>query len=431
MTSQPKPPPKPYPFTDEQIRVKAKALWEQRGEDSADAENWADAISELQRERALKRVTKPLRRLWWKTGLGAPLHRWWQWTGVREKKGWDFLQLLVAPLVLAVIGLGLQEYVKEHDQKLAEAKVQQDRQLADDKTKQDTLVKYLDQMADSLQHGLLKAKPGDDQFIVGQSRTVIVLQSLDRTRQHLVIQFLSASGLNDLPDRNWQPRDKQGQLNPLPAKSRVLLYGAKLSKANLVNSDLSGGVLVDAKLPGSDLGCKPPKSQAPDQCSDLSGADLRGANLGLANLSLADFSGADLSFAYLIRVDFSGADLALANLNDANLSGADLSSANLSEANLRSANLRGANLRGGFLLYTDLRQAKNLTLKQLEDKEPPFLCNAALPKGFTVNPNRDCDRLPQALLKRFPYVFKTLEDAEREVNQLRQQKWIDDTSPVK
>jgi len=118
--------PQPHSFSEEQISAKAKALWKQRGADSTDAENWADAISELQREQAIKRVLKPVRRLWWRTGLGTPLQRWWQWTGVREKKGWDFLQLLVAPLVLAVIGLGLQEYVKQHDQQVAEAKVQQD-----------------------------------------------------------------------------------------------------------------------------------------------------------------------------------------------------------------------------------------------------------------------------------------------------------------
>ena len=52
------------------------------------------------------------------------------------------------------------------------------------------------------------------------------------------------------------------------------------------------------------------------KCADLSGANLRGANL-------------------------SGADLSGANLRGANLSGADLSG-----ANLRCAYLRGANLSG-------------------------------------------------------------------------------------
>ncbi|GEM_PF-1789087 len=509
---QPSKSPKPHPFTEEQIRARAKALWEQRGEDSTDAENWDDAIRELYRERAIKRVTRPLRRVWWRTGLGTPLQRWWEWTGIREKKGWDFLQLLVAPVLLGAIALGLQEYVKEHDQKLADAKVQQDQQLADDKAKQDTLVKYLDQMADSLQHGLLKAKPGDDQFIVAQSRTVLALQSLDRKRQHLVIQFLSASGLNDQPNVKWQPYDKQRQNNPLPAKTKVLLYQAQLTKANLANSDLSGAVLVGADLESANLGCKTTESQKRDQCSDLSGADLRGADLIRANLfgaylsdadlrgadlrdanlfganlfgadlSDADLSGAILRDVNLIGADLSGANLSGANLGDAdlngarlfgakltnanlrgaklfnaklfnanltgaNLSGADLSGADLTGANLSDADLRGAilsgailsdadlrdaalkraDLRSAVLLHTDLRQAKTLTSQQqLEGINPPLLCNVALPEGFTINPNRDCDRLPQELLKRDPKLFKTLKAAEAYVNRLRQLKLTDE-----
>jgi len=515
--------PKPHGFTEAQISARASALWQQRGEDSTDQENWADAIRDLQREQAIRQASRPLRRLWWRTGLGTPLQRMWHWTGIKEKKGWDFLQLLVAPLVLAVIGLGLQEYVKEHDQQVADAKVQQDRQLtdakanqdrqladnkakqdqqlADNKAKQDTLVKYLDQMAESMKDDLLTAKPGDKRFIVAQARTVLALQSLDKKRQHLVIQFLSASGLNDQPDYNWQPRDKRYQLNPLPSKARVLLYRAQLSKANLVNSDLSGAVLVGANLENADLSCNLSESRTLDQCSDLSGtdlrgvdlwgadlsganlwganlwgadlwganlsgADLRGANFSKANLFFAnfydalleganlrgadlrstffwdadlksnDFSGANLENVFFQSADFSGADFSGASLrgaslrdskfSGANFHSADLRGANLSFALLQHAKLSKANLSGAILLNTDLRQATELTPLQLEEGNPPFLCNVALPRGLTVNPNRDCDRLPQVLLERYPTLFNTLREAQNLVNRWRQQKWTDE-----
>jgi uncharacterized protein YjbI with pentapeptide repeats len=58
--------------------------------------------------------------------------------------------------------------------------------------------------------------------------------------------------------------------------------------------------------------------------ANLSGADLRGANLSEANLS--------------------GANLRWANLNGASLSGASLSGANLFKADLSGASLSGANL---------------------------------------------------------------------------------------
>ena len=68
-----------------------------------------------------------------------------------------------------------------------------------------------------------------------------------------------------------------------------------------------------------------------------------------ANLSGANLRSANLSSAYLRSADLSGA-----NLSGANLRSADLRSANLSGANLRSADLRGANLSGANLRDADL-----------------------------------------------------------------------------
>jgi uncharacterized protein YjbI with pentapeptide repeats len=79
--------------------------------------------------------------------------------------------------------------------------------------------------------------------------------------------------------------------------------------------------------------------------ANLSGADLRWANLRGANLSGADLRWANLRWADLRGADLSGADLRWADLRGANLSGADLIGADLSGADLRGANLRWADLR--------------------------------------------------------------------------------------
>ena len=84
--------------------------------------------------------------------------------------------------------------------------------------------------------------------------------------------------------------------------------------------------------------------------ADLSGADLRRANLSEANLSRADLSGADLRIANLSEANLSEADL-----YGANIRGANLYRVNLSEADLSEADLRGANLE-----YVDLSKAKNV-----------------------------------------------------------------------
>ena len=101
---------------------------------------------------------------------------------------------------------------------------------------------------------------------------------------------------------------------------------ADLSGANLRGADLSEAYLYGANLRGADL------SEADLYGANLRGADLSEADLSGADLSRADLSGADLSKANLSRADLIGANLREANLYEADLSWADLSGANLSEA---------------------------------------------------------------------------------------------------
>ena len=81
--------------------------------------------------------------------------------------------------------------------------------------------------------------------------------------------------------------------------------------------------------------------------TELSGADLRCANLNDADLRGANLSSASLRYATLIRADLRGA-----NFNDADLRGADLNDADLRGANFRGADLRGADLSSASLNKT-------------------------------------------------------------------------------
>jgi uncharacterized protein YjbI with pentapeptide repeats len=76
------------------------------------------------------------------------------------------------------------------------------------------------------------------------------------------------------------------------------------------------------------------------QACDLSGADLRWANVYEAELGGA---------ANLVGADLSGSDLRGANLYGANLEDARLTDVNLTGADLRWSSLRGADLSGANL----------------------------------------------------------------------------------
>jgi uncharacterized protein YjbI with pentapeptide repeats len=124
------------------------------------------------------------------------------------------------------------------------------------------------------------------------------------------------------------------------------LWGANLRGANLNGANLSGTVGGKFDWDPTANGSGRSRGWA-DLNTDLSRANLRGANLREANLR----------GAFLIEANLRGANLIGANLSGTDLWGADLSEANLSEADLSGANLRGANLSGADLWGANLIEA--------------------------------------------------------------------------
>ena len=262
------------------------------------------------------------------------------------------------------------------------------------------------------------------------------------------------------------------------------LYFADLSNTNLSNADLSNADLSNTNFIGtiiSDTTQLDSKWRLAHTLvneggvgRDLTNADLSSTNLSNTDLSNADLSNADLRNADLRNANLSrtiisdttqldskwrlvhtlvneggvGRDLRDADLRDADLRNADLRNADLSDANLRGANLSNVNLHGAYLRNTYLRNAdlrntnlsdadlnssilfstnlgnsKNLTVEQLTGNDPPFLCKSVLPDHITdagIDPNRDCDKLPQVLSDRFDM---SLEYAQQFVEQARQKTW--------
>ncbi|MEO0375515.1 MAG: pentapeptide repeat-containing protein, partial [Cyanobacteria bacterium P01_A01_bin.17] len=91
--------------------------------------------------------------------------------------------------------------------------------------------------------------------------------------------------------------------------------------------------------------------------------------------------------------------------------------------NLSSANLSSANLDNSILLVTNFQNTKNLIPEQFTGENPPLLCNAALPKHIIdagIDPNRDCDQIPQVLSDRYGY---GLEIAQQIVDAARRWRW--------
>ncbi|WP_223257487.1 pentapeptide repeat-containing protein [Phormidesmis priestleyi] len=130
-------------------------------------------------------------------------------------------------------------------------------------------------------------------------------------------------------------------------------------------------------------------------------------------------------FAKLRGVQLSGAyrahpraDAQISSIHPRDLSGADLSGADLTDADLSEV----------ILWCVDLSSVKGLTPKQLFHS---FLCNVLLPddvldpnrhflsEDIKPDSNRDCEKLPELLVERYPEEYETLEKAKEFVDRLK------------
>lgn len=229
----------------------------------------------------------------------AAYHFDWTGTGFENKTLWDWLQLLIIPLALAIIALlynlastrteqkiATQRYeqdkqiTKEHyeqdkqitkeryeqDKQIAKERYEQDQQIALDKQREDLLQTYLDRMSELLLEKQLATTPTDEVRNVARVRAITILFQLDARRIGYVFAFLKEAGLMSTASESIVSLQDANLSNI--NFSQAMLAKADLRKANLSEANLSEAILLEANLSGA----------------DLSGANLSGAILSEAKM---------------------------------------------------------------------------------------------------------------------------------------------------
>jgi hypothetical protein len=234
--------------------------------------------------------------------------------GFRGKTVWDFLQLLIVPLMLVAIGFWFTAQQDARQQEIEKKRAEAEQELADQRAQDEALQAYLSQMSSLLlDKGLRESEEDSEVRTLARARTLTVLGRLEPSRKTAVMEFLVeaslvTSGISDISEK---------------AMSGSIELDEVLKKAPVIS--LSG--------------------------ADLSGADLSNLGGGTCQL-LANFRG-----VYY----FCGGGLK----GGSNLNGADLSTADLSNANLRGAFLRDANLEDTNLIAAGLSGATGISNKVL------------------------------------------------------------------
>ena len=146
--------------------------------------------------------------------IGAGYIFRWSWVGVahytspphsedtdfqRSKTLWDWLQLLIIPVLLAAGALWFNAQQSQMSQQLSDMQRQQGMQIATDQQRETTLKTTMDDIKDLLGYGnnslllnkgLIASKPGDEIRVVARAEVLSALRQLDGKRKGILIQFL-------------------------------------------------------------------------------------------------------------------------------------------------------------------------------------------------------------------------------------------------
>ena len=328
---------------------------------------------------------------------------------------WDWLQLLLIPVVLAIVAFSFNA-----------GQASMNHQLEQQSNQEQVVDTYLNQMSNLLlQYHLHDSQLSDPIRAIAQATTLTALDRLDGEHKNIIILFLYRADLlkyhyykhgekecidRSLPNKfsNEQPIITLSQGNI----EGVTINNLKLSCIDLHNMNLEGSNFSTSLLDRADLGLSLAMNADFSHASmkaanlyylDLSEAHLQGALLQYANmtgicLSHARLDGAALQHAdlraYTHSVNYAtlfcgqhdNATLTPANLSDAvltqaNLTGADLTQANLTGADLSGADLSGANLDKAVLKGTRYN-SKEILVKDSQGKYLIEVLPTTWPQGF-------------------------------------------------
>jgi hypothetical protein len=112
------------------------------------------------------------------------------------KTVWDWLQLLIVPIMLSLITVAFTWQQGVRQQRIENSRAEQARKIEEQRAQQATLQSYLDQMGTLLlDRGLDGAEEDSDVRRLARARTLVVLDALSSGRQNKVFRLLSETEL--------------------------------------------------------------------------------------------------------------------------------------------------------------------------------------------------------------------------------------------
>jgi uncharacterized protein YjbI with pentapeptide repeats len=338
--------------------------------------------------------------------------RRWSWTGLSADPGdpatgrpsapaktlWDWLQLLIVPLVLAVAAFGLNAAQAERDLQSEQGRAEQGLQVSREEARERSLHAYIARMSELILDrglragGIVRPAHRTNVQMLARTLTLVELHQMDGRRKALILQFLWEMALIRQKSR-WVRRygspwwEYVGQLTyPI-----VNLAGADLRGLRMEGNQLS----PDKASVGEAIGDR--RGAGVHQIRvgvDLRGTELKGASFRGTNLANATFNEADV-----LNVDFDGAYMAATAFEQSCLNGTSFRGAHLGRGGLVPAasivfaeghrvDFRGADLDGADLRSSVLSPAWVGGASTRDTRFPEPWTPTGNPDGLRYAPNR-------------------------------------------
>ena len=169
----------------------------------------------------------------------------WEWTGFPPKRLFDWVQILVIPVAVAVGTFILTRTAKRRDDAARQAQKEREETSEAQRAEEASLQEYLNYISKMLtdpDRPLRRSHVGDNLSVVARAQTLTVLGMLqDGGRKSSVLQFLYEAGLIS---KNYPLISLQGAY--LQETNLFGLFGADLREANLQRANLYGANLQSA-----------------------------------------------------------------------------------------------------------------------------------------------------------------------------------------
>lgn len=191
---------------------------------------------------------------------------------------WDWLDLLIVPASIGIIGWIYKEYEKSKEE----------RRLKEDKYS-DTLDSYFKVMTDLMLNSKLPKNKQSRK--IARTRTIVALENLDGERKGQIFQFLKETKLLDKIDilgANFSEGDFEG----LVFRNQIL-KGINFKNSNFDNSYLDGSQFVSCDF---------------DSCT-FSNSSLIGVDFFYSKLNNSSIRNTDITTVKFEGVELNNADL--------------------------------------------------------------------------------------------------------------------------